>query len=312
MRALRSSPSLTAAPSDTCDADQARRHTTGEAAHPSSHATWHQTSLKHCPVAADQPAVMHTTSSSSLASTPMDAPLDGQPQNFLPPQDQQSVAAHSGSGETANAEADLLSFAAEEASWQHGGEGSAGQAMQAHDLLHDGGSHSDALTGVSGVTAQAEASTQLHDSLRNSGSDNICCGQSPCLPLPGKALSDDPFHHSAVLLADMSQSSRRLSGLSMLADSQGSDLDSWGSFRLPDESTSIIPETSAERQAIQPSHPALAGSKTSLDSFRLSLMSVPVADSEDANAAEASPNACITSKQRLQLDLFMQSNGGSR
>lgn len=308
MRALRSSPSLTAAPSDTCDADQARRHTTGEAARPSSHATWHQTSLTHCPVA-EQTATGHATSRSSTPQL-SSAPSDGQPQSSLPPQDQQSVVAQSGLGESLNAEADLLSFAAEEASWQYSGEGIAGQPMQAHNLFKDDGSHSDGLTGV--LTAQAEAATQLQDSLRSSGNDNTCLGQSPCLPLPGQSSSDDPFPHSAVLSADTSQSSRRLSGLSMLADSQDSDLDSWGSFRLPDESSSIISGNMAEGQAALPSHPAVAGNKTSLDSSRLSLMSVPVADSQAVDAAEASPNLCITSKQRLQLDLFVQSNGGSR
>lgn len=311
MRALRSSPSLTAG--DTSGADQARRHTTGEAAHPSSHATWHQTSLTHCPVA-EQPATGHTTPPSSLTSSPQlsSALLDGQLQSSLPPRDQQSVAGHSVLGENSSPEADLLGFALEEASWQYGSEGIAGQPMQADDLFNDGGSHSDGLPGVLGLTAQAEASTQLQDSLRSSGNDNIRCGQSPCLPPPGKTLSDDPFQHSAVLSADMSQSSRRLSGLSMLADSQGSDLDSWGSFRLPDESSSTVSGDMAEGQAAPPSHSAVAGSKTSLVSSRLSLMSLPVADSQDVNAAEASPNSCITSKQRLQLDLFVQSNSGSR
>ena len=322
MRALRSSPSLTAADSSTSGVDHARRHTTGEAAHPSSHGSWQQTSCQYCPNA-DQAATEPTIEPpSSLTSTPElgSASSVVQSQSSAPAgsptQEKQPVVAHSGLGGTSTAEADLLSFVAQEASWQHSCDGFAGQQTQeANGLINSDSSQNNTLTGLSSLKAETKASIQVQDSLRSSGNDSVSLHQSfvsPCLLLPEEFSADDPFQHSAALAADVSQSSRRLSGLSMLADSQGSDLDSWGSFRLPDEESNLMAEDMADRQAglAQSSHPMVAGNKKGQGSSGLSITAIPVADSQSVKCAAASPNACITSKQRLQLDLFLQSSGG--
>ena len=225
------------------------------------------------------------------------------------------MASQSGLGGKSNAEADLLSFAAGEASWQHRCEGVAGQQVQA---INSDRSCNNGFTEALSSTAQAEASTRLQDSPRGSGGNSISFGQafvSPCLLFPGEFLADDPFQHSAALSTNVSQSSRRLSGLSLLADSQGSDLDSWGSFRFPDELSHTMVGDMAERQAgsIESSHPVVASNQNQ-ESSRVVRTSVPVADGQSVKSAdcEVSPNACITNKQKLQLDLFLQSSGGSR
>ena len=321
MRALRSSPSLAAPKCPTPDVDPTRRHTTGEAAHPSDHGSWQETNLQHYP-AADQSATERNVAPSSLTSTPelSNVPSDAQPQSSAPAEgpsrENQPLVAHFGKDGEPNAEADLLSFAAEEASWHHSREGIVGQPVQMIDLTNSDSSGDKDYTEASSSIAQANAPTQLQDNIRSSGIGSLSFDHSfvsPCLLLPGEFLADDPFQQSAGLSAEVSQSSRRLSGLSMLADSQGSDLDSWGSFRLPDESSNLMTGDMVEREAgsAQLSHPAVAGTQNRGDFSEVSPSSVPVADSHSVNSAdcEVSPNACITSKQRLQLDLFLQSSG---
>lgn len=324
MRALRSSPSLTAAGSTTSHVDHARRHTTGEAAHPSSAGSWQQTSLQHCS-AADQAATEPTIEPpSSLSSTPepSSSSPNAQRQRSLPgdspSQGHQPMASQSDLGGKSNAEADLLSFAAG-ASWQHRCEGIAGQQVQANGWSNSDDSRNNGLTEALTSTAQADASTSLQDGPSGSGGNSSSVGQSlvpPCLLLAGEFLADDPFQHLAALSTDVSHSSRGLSGLSVLADSQGSDLDSWGSFRLPDESSHTMAGDTAERQAgtVQSSHPVVARNQYNRESSRVSPTSMPVLDSVNVESAdcEVSPNACITSKQKLQLDLFLQSSGGPR
>ena len=211
------------------------------------------------------------------------------------------MAAHSGFDSMA--EGDLLSFGAD---WQDGFVGA--QPQQADGLSYTVSRCNDGHTGVSILTPEPEGSTQLQDGVpRRLGSDSLSLSQPFVSPLPREVSADDPFQHSASLLADVSQSSGRFSGVSMLADSQGSDLDSWGSFRLPDESLNMMAGDIAERHAglAQHSHSPLAGIKQSLNPSKLS---VRVADSQSIQAAEASPNEVISSKQRMQLDLFLQSS----
>ena len=321
MRALRSSPTLAAPHGVTPDVDHIRRHTTGEAARPSN-GSWRQTSLRHSR-AADQSAAEHNFASSSTTPGLRSAASDAQLQSSAPGTspsswEQQPTVAHHALDGKPKAEADLLSFAAEEASWQHSCEGVEGQQVQANGLTNSDDSCKNGYAEASSSAAQAEASAQLHDSLGSSGNDSLGFDQPfvSCSPLPGEASADDPFQHSAAFSADMSQSLRQLSGLSMLADSQGSDLDSWGSFRLPDDSLNTMVGDMAARQAgsVQSSHPMVAANQQSVESSGPSPSLVPVVDAQNVKSAdcEVSPNVCISSKQRLQLDLFLQSSGGSR
>lgn len=317
MRALRSSPSALSSPTAV---NHARRHTTDEAAHPSSQGQWQQGSLlEQCPVpylGTGPSAALSRLSStpelngtSQLNSSPElngtselnSISLDGQPQTSAStgsdPDNEAPTAAQAGLG--ANAEADLLGFAAEEVAEQDGFAEIGGHLQQA----------SGCGSGVD--LGRAGGSTQLQ--LGGSGSDCFTPSQTFVPPAMREPRADDPFQHSASLSATVSHSSEYLSGLSMLADSQGSDMDSWGSFRLPDESLNTADVDQERHPALaQQSHPAGAQGKDGLDTFELPLVLEQVADIQSVHAAEASPTACITNKQRLQLDLFLQSSTGSK
>ncbi|KAL3133350.1 hypothetical protein ABBQ38_007223 [Trebouxia sp. C0009 RCD-2024] len=320
MRALRTSPSVSASSSPT-SINHARRHTTDEAAQPSSQGQWQQGSLleqRPVPHLATGPSTALSSLSSTLelngtlqlnSTSELNSTLelssisvDGQPQTSPSAgSDRDSeapMAAQAGWG--ANAEADLLGFAAEGVAKQDGFAKLEGHLQQANgwgsgvNLEHAGGSQQPQLGG--------------------SGTDCLTLSQTNVLPASREVPADDPFQHSATLSGTISQSSKQLSGLSMLADSQGSDMDSWGSFRLPDESLNITADVNPDRQAAlaQHSRSAGAGGKDGLDTSELSLVLGQVADSQSVQAAAASPTACITNKQRLQLDLFLQSSNGSK
>lgn len=314
MRALRSSPSLTAA-CGPASVDPVRRHTTDEAAHPFDHGHWQQSRLEQGPIP-EQATPPYSTAPSSSSNTLglSNTPSDGQPLSSASagsnPQDEAPMAAISGLG--SSAATDLLGFAAEKAAKQSGFAGVGGLAQQANGKWSSGDSCNLGHSGGSILVAEPQGSVQLQHA--GSVSDGLTFSQTVVPPMPVEPSADDPFLHSATLSAILSQSSKQLSGLSMLAESQASDIDSWGSFHLPDASSNMAADVDPERPAgsAEQTPGADSGVKKGLDAFPLSLVLGQAADSQSVQAADTSSNACITNKQRLQLDLFLQSSTGAK
>ena len=307
MRALPSSPSLPAACSPT-PVDHARRHTTEDAAQPSLPDSTQHTGLGQTAINPAQPS----SGPVSFSSSPNEHHCHSPAAASSPALNKEASAAAVVAAVSADTtdEADLLSFATDESDWHPGFESAVTQPQPLNGFQHvDSGlghGQADALS----WTAEPSTSTQLQDSQASQNLKSSWTSASASLHVPEEQSSNDPFQPSAAFSAELSKSSKHLSGLSMLADSQGSDLDSWGSFLLPDESANTMEDSMIDRDSglADGSHSGRRDGNAVLEVSALSL-SLPVNTSDQhVLAAEASPNACIASKQRVQLDLFLQSS----
>ncbi len=123
-------------------------------------------------------------------------------------------------------------------------------------------------------------------------------------------LPDDPFRLTADTSHELAQSSRHLSGMSTLGESRGSDLESWGSFLLPDESSNMMADSmqSSRSQTDTLLHTLSSTSMSEGPASALPLSLIGVVSGHMSMPEDLSPNACITSQQRVQLDLFLQSS----
>lgn len=305
LKALPSSPSLPAACSPT-PIDHARRHTTEDTAQPSLPDTQQHTGLGQTAMTPAQPS-SGAVSLGSSPETQQSQSAAAAPSPALDEDSSSAAAVVAAVPADTIAEADLLSFAVDESDWHPGFESAAVQPQHLNGFKHDGRSLDHSHAEASSWTAEPSTSIQLQDSQANQDIDTCV---SASTHLPEDQSSDDPFQHSAAFSAELSKSSNRLSGLSMLADPQGSDLDSWGSFLLPDEAANTMEDSMNCNQA-DPAHNSHSVGRDNHKVLNASGLSVSLpADSNNwhALAAEASPGACIANKQRMQLDLFCQSS----
>ena len=108
---------------------------------------------------------------------------------------------------------------------------------------------------------------------------------------------DNPFQLAADMSHQLSVSGTALSGLSLISDPQGSDLDSWGSFLLPDEPSNLMTDSADSSQQLPLSlpHTTMAG--------------LPALGSGFSKVSEdLSPHSLILSKQHHELELFSRTN----
>ena len=325
LRALPSSPSLPVLP-HSIPSQHNRRHTTNEAAHHSglldkqaADCAWQQTvgELPQ-PNAKGSDAGSRTPSMQQIDQDKAQGLNGTEPGQHLKAEDAGQIFADSqaavdvpdsrDSSATATRATDLLSFHGELDS--HNDFGSLGP-QQSSSLHHEGSSSMShpqhELIRLSSGPHTFIRSTNSHTSLagglqlsRPDGSRSGSDAQE----------SEDPFQHVADISHELSLSSNRLSGMSRLGESQGSDLESWGSFLLSDESSSMMAGSTQSNQD-QPAASVHTTSSATVHQEPAFAMPSPLTANSNGNKSiteELSPNACITSKQCLQLDLFLQSS----
>ena len=349
MKALPTSPSLPV-PVSPAPVERDRRHTTEQAAHhsvpadtqavqrhpagrqlaerqladnPSAGAQAPDRQLGHSQSAASQ--LKHTeygiaVESNSVSSTPVKhraSAENAQTCETPPLLDLLSCTQHSTTAETASSSADLLSFHADPATQEYSGREHA-QHQAGNGLLHlgssQGSSHQSLDHSIHAQTSLAD--TQELDFPQNMAhvKDDSRQQQS----------SEDPYCHATGTSHALPHSGRHLSGITGLDESQGSDLDSWGSFLLPDESSNMMAESlhGSLNEPVMLLHaissvslsedPAASLCDNSAAALPTPLSVTSGGQSLLHDSSQSSPNACITRKQRLQLDLFLQSSSSTK
>lgn len=345
LKALPTSPSLPV-PVSPAPVERDRRHTAEEAARPSGPADTHAAQrhpagrqladrqladspsacaqapdrqLGHCQSAAG--LQRHTeygiaAESNSVSSTPAKhraSAENAQTCETPPLLDLLSGTQHSSTAETASSSVDLLSFHADPATQEDSGREHA-QHEAGNGLLYLG-------------TSQGST----HQSLDHSIHAQTGLADTQQLDFPQKMIhidnhsrqqqsSEGPNCHAADTSHELSHSGRHLSGITGLDESHGSDLDSWGSFLLPDESSNMMAESlhGSRNEPVMLSH-AISSVNLSEDPAAslcnncAAALPTPLSVTSGGHSllndtSQLSPNACITRKQRLQLDLFLQSS----
>ena len=319
LRSLPSSPYLPV-PASPAPVERDRRHTTEEAAHPSGLPDTHRQPVTQ-PPAQKQPVAQpasHEHSASEHLS-------DGQTsrQQAADSGEQGNVVDLSSSRQAAPAAAaahDLLSFQADSQDTQDAWEGHHSNQQprsgllqhdqlgsiqqQGHDVslqCDDLGSQSKALnssTMLQSVLAESQQlsfSEGLSHEWSSSGQHNQ---QQP---------SQDPFQFAADTSYEMSHSGRHLASL---GESRGSDLESWGSFLLPDTFSNVETDSlqSSQNEPVALMHAISSASMSDAPAAALTSPLTVIGNGHVSEPEQLSPNACIAKTQHLQLDLFLQSN----
>lgn len=303
LRALPSSPSLPAASGAASNDHHVRRHTTQDAAHPSHHANQQHTGQGD----------RHTSGSvAHSGSQPVTSTADKQ-HSHSPAVALEESPAPAGSA----AKADLLSLVPDDSEWHNDFKDAEAGPQHANGFTYGSSTPIKGPAGLASLTAESQHLSQGEET---SGNQDLNFSQTFVLTssqLPEEQFGDDPFHHSVAFSAGLSQSSKQFSDLSALTDPRGSDLDSWGSFLLPDETSNAMEESLAQEMVDQKAGSACC---QSIQTERVVLTATPpelqlplkvesaVDPSQHHSQADLSPDAGITSKQRLQLDLFLQSS----
>ena len=347
LRSLPSSPSLPV-PASPAPVERDRRHTTEEAAHHSGLPDSQGQPVPQ-PAAQKQPVTQQASHErfasehwSDRQTTHKEAAVGGEQRNADetsgPPNSVSTSWSNSGilaDGQTpgmshivdlpgsrqvaaAAADDDLLSFQADpqdtQGVWQgHDSHQQQGNGLlqheqlgsiqqQGHDALHcDGlGSQSEALN----------SSTMWRSSLAESQQLSFLEGLSHEWSSSGKhnrqQLSQDPFQFAADTSHEMSHSGRHLSSL---GESRGSDLESWGSFLLPDASSNVEADNlqSSLNEPVTLMHAISSASMSDAPAATHTSPLTVIGNGHVSEPEQLSPNACIAKTQRLQLDLFLQS-----
>ncbi len=321
-----------------------RRHTTEEAAHPSGLPDSHRQPVTQ-PPAQKQPVTQQAfleqfaskhlsdgqitrkqaadsgqqrkadeTNSVSVSSSKCGIPADRQTRGVplvvdLPSSRQDSAAAAD----------DLLSFQADPQDTQDVWEGQHSHQQQssgllkhdhlgsiqqqAHDVLH--------CDGLGSQSKVSNSSTMLQSSLAESQQLSFSEGLSHEWSSSGQhnhqQPSQDPFQVAADTSHEISHSGRHLSSL---GESRGSDLESWGSFLLPDALLNVEADSlqSSLNEPITLVHAiSSAGMSDAPAAAHTSPLTV-IGNGHVSEPEQLSPNACIARTQHLQLDLFLQSS----
>ena len=326
LRALPSSPSLPVLP-HSIPSQHNRRHTTNEAAHHSglldkqaADCAWQQTVGELAQPSAEGGDASSSTPSTQQIDQDKAQGLSGtKPGRHQTAEEAGEVYADSqaavdvpdlrDSSATATHATDLLSFLGELDSLNSFG--SQCWPQQSSGLHHEGNSSMShpqhelirLSSGPHTFIRSTQSQTSLAGGLQLSRPDGLRSGSDA-------QESEDPFQHVADISHELSLSSNQLSGMSRLGESQGSDLESWGSFLLSDESSSMMAGSTQSSQD-QPAASVHTTSSASVHQDPAFAMPPPLTSNSNGNKSiteELSPNACITSKQCLQLDLFLQSS----
>jgi len=222
-------------------------------------------------------------------------------------------------GAAAAADDDLLSFQADPHDAQDAWEGhhsnqQQGNGLLQHDHLGSIQQRGHDVLQCDGLGSQSKASNSsamLQSSLAESQQLSFSEGLSHEWSISGQCNpqqpSEDPFQFAADTSYEMSHSGRHLSSL---GESRGSDLESWGSFLLPD-ALSNVEADSLQSSLNEPVTLMHAISSASLSDAPAAAHTSPLTVIGNGHVSELeqlSPNACIARKQRLQLDLFLQSS----
>ena len=185
-------------------------------------------------------------------------------------------------------------------SLQHGHLGSVQQ--QSHDVLQcrQMGSHSQALNSSTVLQTSLAECQQLSfsEGLSHEWSSSGHCNQ--------QQPPEDPFQFAADTSHEMSHPGRHLAGLGEL---RGSDLESWGSFLLPDALSNVEADSlqSSLNEPVTLMHAISSASMSDAPAAHSSPLTV-IGIGHVSEPEQLSPNACIARSQRLQLDLFLQSS----
>ncbi len=215
---------------------------------------------------------------------------------------------------------DLLSFQAENQDTQDAWEGHHSNQQQSNGLLqHDhlgsvqqqGRDVSLQCDELDSHSKALNSSTMLQSSLAESQQLSFSEGLSHEWSSSGQhdhqQPPEDPFQFAADTSYEMSHSGRHLSSL---GESRGSDLESWGSFLVPDALSNVEAE-SLQSSLNEPVTLMHAISSASIFDAPAAVHTSPLTVIGNGHVSEPeqlSPNACIARTQHLQLDLFLQSS----
>ena len=318
LRSLPSSPSLPV-PASPAPVERDRRHTTQEAAHPSGLPDTHRQPVTQ-PPAQKQPVTQQASHEHSASEHLSDgqtscqqAADSGEQGNVVDlPSSRQAAP-------DAAAAHDLLSFQADSQDTQDAWEGHRSNQQphsgllqhdqlgsiqhQGHDVLqsHEMGSHSEALNSSTVLQSSLAESQQLRSV------EGLSHGWSSSGQHNDQEPSQDPFQFAADTSYEASHSGRHLSSL---GESRGSDLESWGSFLLPDALLNVEAD-SLQNSLNEPVTLMHAISSASMSDAPAAAHTSPltvIGNVHVSEPEELSPNAYIARTQRLQLDLFLQSS----
>ena len=344
LRSLPSSPSLPV-PASPALVERDRRHTTEEAAHhpglpdsqgqpvtqqaaqgqashehfASEHWSDRQTTHMEAADGGEQQKADETSGPPNSVSTSLRKSgilADGQTSGIshvvdLPGSRQDPAAA-------AAAADDLLSFQADPQDGQDAWEGHDSNQQQGNGSLQHGhlgsvqqqghavlqcrkmGSHSQALNSSTVLQTSLAESQQLSfsEGLSHEWSSSGHCNQ--------QQPPEDPFQFAADTSHEMSHPGRHLAGL---GESRGGDLESWGSFLLPDALSNVEADSlqSSLNEPVTLMHAISSASTSDVPAAHSSPLTV-IGIGHVSEPEQLSPNACIARSQRLQLDLFLQSS----
>ncbi len=299
-----------------------RRHTTEEAHEhfASEHWSDRQTTHKEAADSGEQrnadetsgPHVPSVSTSLSKSGILADGQTSGMSHIVDLPRSRQGAAA-------AAAAQDLLSFQADPQDTQDAWEGhdshqQQGNGLLQHDHLGSIQQQGHDVLHCDGLGSQSKAlnsSTMLQSSLAESQQLSFSEGLSHEWSSSGQhhhqQPSQDPFQFAADTSYEMSHSGRHLSSL---GESRGSDLESWGSFLLPDALSNVEADSlqSSLNESVTLMHVISSASMSDAPAAAHTSPLTVIGNGHVSEPEQLSPNACIARTQRLQLDLFLQSS----